>query len=92
MPTHRSIRERLERAKSPAAKRETAYDWALSWREDQTDIVRQLQRAIEADDYDGLCRATGQLKEVTAKRFVGLASVIEGLTAPSLPTSLTGGG
>lgn len=77
---HRSIKDRIRRAKSNEVRREVLTDWAANWRSDQEDIVRQFERAVSRRDYDALASLTGQLKAVTEKRFEGLASVIDALT------------
>lgn len=80
MPKHRSISQRLKSAKSPEAVRATVSDWARDWQRDQEDIVRQFEIAVRDMDYDDLCSATGQLKEVTRKRFEALQNVLRRLT------------
>lgn len=76
---HRSITQRLKRAKSPASKLAAASDWAANWQQEQTGLIRDLERAVADDDYDQLCIASGQLKAVTIKRFTALPKVIEAL-------------
>jgi hypothetical protein len=77
---HRSITQRLQRAKSPEARRAVVTDWAANWRNEQMGLIRDLERALKADDYDQLCIATGQLKAVSEKRLSGLACVVDALT------------
>lgn len=80
MAKRQSISERLRSAKSPEAVRATVSDWAQDWQRDQEDIVRQFEQAVSNMDYDDLCSATGQLKEVTRKRFEALQNVLRRLT------------
>lgn len=85
MTKHRSIGERLRKARSPEARRQLLTDWAANWRADQMDIVRQLEDAIRAADHDALCSATGQLKAVTEKRFEGLTNLLRKLSSEDTP-------
>lgn len=77
---HRSISQRLKRAKSPAAKLAAATDWAKNWHHEQAALIRDLERAVSNDDYDQLCIVTGQLKAVTGKRFEALPKVVVALS------------
>lgn len=77
---HKSIGGRLRSAKTRPRRREILTEWRHNWYDDQMDIVAQLERAIGRMDYDALCIATGQLRAVTEKRFLGLDSVIRRLT------------
>lgn len=79
MPKHRSIGERLSRAKSPEAREELLKDWVANWQADQMGIVRQFQHALQTMDYDALCIATGELKAVSQKRFPALERVLRTL-------------
>ena len=80
MIKHRSIGERLDRARSPEAIRETLRDWVANWHDDQKNIVAQFEYGTSHMDSDVLATATGQLKAVTQKRFEALAKIIERLT------------
>jgi len=77
---HRSITQRLRRAKSTESKQEAALDWAANWQAEQLGLVKSLEWALAHDDYDALCRVTGHIKAVTDKRFIALPKVIEALT------------
>lgn len=77
--TRRSISQRIVRAKSLEAKRNTVLDWAGNWKEDHDKTIRMLERAISTNDYDMLCRAAGQLKVVGQKHFSALPKVLEHL-------------
>lgn len=76
---HRSISQRLKRAKSVESKQEAAQDWAANWQREQAGLIRDLEQAISNDDYDQLCIVSGQLKAVTEKRFDALPKVITAL-------------
>ena len=79
MSKHRSISQRLSRAKSVEVKQEVALDWATNWQNEQSGLILQLGKAIANDDYDLQCRISGQLKAVTEKRFIALPKVIDAL-------------
>jgi len=83
MTQQRSINQRLNRAGSLTVKKEIALDWAISWRNEQSELMRKLGQAVKDDDFDALCIITGQLKAVTDKRFTALPNVIEHLTKPN---------
>ena len=70
---HRSINERLRRAKSTAAKRETALKWADNWRQEQRGLVDHLI-AADPGRRPELLR---ELSAVTDKRLGALPRVIE---------------
>lgn len=73
---HKSISQRLRSARKVETKKEIALDWAQNWQEDHDDLIRKLERAIRTDDYDLLCRVTGQLKTVGQKRFEALPKIL----------------
>ena len=77
---HRSISQRLKKAKSIEVRREILRDWSAAWQREQMELIGQLEQAIKHDDYDALCIATGQLKAVSQKKFEALPRVIETLT------------
>lgn len=79
MSQHRSIKQRLQKAKSIIAKKDTIDEWVLSWSSDQSYVIKILEAAIRAKDWDKVCIATGQIKSITEKRFEGLQSVIDHL-------------
>ena len=80
MKKNRSIRQRLERAKSKEAAINAATDWAKSWENEQKMLVSRLGKAVSDDDFDSQCMVAGELKKITEKRFSGLRSVIEKLS------------
>lgn len=73
---HLSIGQRLKKARRPETKRQVALNWVENWKDDHDQLIRSLERAIQTDDYDLLCRTTGQLKAVGEKRFAALPNVI----------------
>jgi hypothetical protein len=73
----RSITQRLKRAKSTEAKTEVALAWAAEWQREQFALIRLIEQGISRDDYDLLCRTTGQLKEMSRKRLPALCRVID---------------
>lgn len=77
---HRSINQRLNRAKSLDTKREILTDWTANWKGEQLILIKQLEHAISNDDYDQLCIVAGQLKAVTDKRFDALPKIFDKLT------------
>lgn len=72
---HRSINQRLKRAKSPEAKAEAIAEWLSGWRREQNQLITALERAVSQDDYDNTCIALGQLKAVLDKKMVALPGV-----------------
>ena len=79
MTKPRSLGQRLRRAGSAGVRREIITDWADTWLAEQQHIVQMLEQAIKTDDYGLYCRATGQLKTVTDKRFNGLLNAIKNM-------------
>lgn len=77
---HRSINQRLARAKSLDTKREILSDWSENWKAEQLTLVQRLEKAIGNDDFDELCIVVGQLKAVTDKRFLALPKIFSKLT------------
>ena len=80
MSKHRSIGERLRKAKTLAARVETATDWALNWQEDHDATLLNLEMAVSRRDWDAAARSTGQLKAMAEKRFPALHKVIDALS------------
>lgn len=80
MKKNRSIRHRLERAKSKEAAINAATEWVKSWENEQKMLVSRLGKAVSDDDFDAQCMVAGELKTITEKRFSGLRSVIEKLS------------
>lgn len=80
MGTHRSIGERLKRARSPEAKRAVASAWGSNWHDEQDAIVHDLALAINANDWEQAKFLHRQLKAVTDKRFGVLQSVLDAIS------------
>lgn len=72
---HRSINQRLKRAKSPAAKSEIISEWVSSWKHEQNQLIKSLEKAVSQDNYDNTCIALGQLKTVLDKKMSALPGV-----------------
>lgn len=79
MATHRSVNGRLRTAKSLATRREIALEWAALWRDHHENLIAQLEKSLGAGRIVEAGRLLGELKDESAKRFTGLASVIEKL-------------
>lgn len=77
---HTSVGQKLKKAKSLETKAAIASEWAESWQQEHAKLFRNLERALQIDDYDLLCRAVGQLKEANVKRLDVLPRVINQLT------------
>lgn len=77
---HRSVAQRLKRAKSSQVKQNIALDWATNWHKEQAELINRLGNAISTDNYDDLCIAAGQLKAVTDKRFAALPNILNSLS------------
>jgi hypothetical protein len=75
----RSIGERLSRTKNAETRLEIVLDWAESWRIDFDRTIRDLEAAVRDGDFDGQCRATGQIKTLVGKRLSALPRVINSL-------------
>lgn len=76
---HRSISQRLDRAKSFESKKSILLDWSDAWEDETRQLIRNLEQAINTMDYDKLCINTGQLKAVAEKHFTALPRIFERL-------------
>ena len=79
MSKHRSIGERIRRAKSLDSRREAALDWAANWRADHIDTLMQLERALGERNLAAAGQCLGQLKALDDKAMTALPRVIEAL-------------
>ena len=79
MGKHRSIGERMQRAKSLASRREAALDWAANWLADQDETISALEQAIRRGDLVAAGRYCGQIKTISDKSLVALPKVIDAL-------------
>lgn len=76
MTQHRSISQRLKRAKSPEAKRLTLMEWAQSWESEQMHVISKLGNAIKEGDFDQECILCGELKALSIKKFEALPKIL----------------
>ena len=76
MAQHRSVTQRLQRAKSSEAKRATLQEWANSWQSEQMQLIRELGKAIADNNYDQECIKLGELKAASIKKFDALPRVL----------------
>jgi lactate dehydrogenase-like 2-hydroxyacid dehydrogenase len=74
-----TISQRLQKAKRQSVKIEVAQDWAKNWQAEMFSLILDLEKAVSSDDYDAMCRATGQIKAVTIKRFDALPKVLNAI-------------
>lgn len=81
----RSISQRLQRAKSPEARRDTLTEWAEGWEREQRLIGEMAVKAFTRADDQSLSRHLSHLEAMTSKRFMGLKHVIEFLTEGNQP-------
>ncbi|MEY3787972.1 MAG: hypothetical protein RIQ94_372 [Pseudomonadota bacterium] len=79
MIQHRSISQRLKRAKSPEAKHLTLDEWAKSWELEQMQVIASLGVAIKDGDFDRECILCGELKALSIKKFEALPKVLNTL-------------
>jgi len=77
---HRSISQILDRSKSAESRRAITINWSKSWENETMELIRNLEQAVRAMDYDQLCINTRQLKAVTQKRFGALPNIFMHLT------------
>lgn len=76
---HRSIGERMTRAKTLDSRREAALDWAANWREDHEETLALIERALQTGRISAAGQALGQLKALNDKAMSALPRVIEAL-------------
>ena len=76
MTQHRSISQRLKRAKSTESKRLTLTEWAKSWESEQMHVISNLGNAIKDGDFDRECILCGELKALSIKKFEALPKVL----------------
>jgi len=76
MTQHRSINQRIMRAKSPEAKEQTLLAWADEWQTEQMQLLNRLGKAVEKGDYDSECIITGELKAMSIKKFAALPKLL----------------
>ena len=76
---HRSIGERMSRAKSADARLATAKEWSGQWCNEQTCLLRKLKAAIAENDREEQIFIIKQLEAVNEKRHAALPRVFERL-------------
>lgn len=76
---HRSINQRLKRAKSPESKAAALSDWAASWQNEQMMLIDKLGKANAKDDFDAMSILIGELRTMSAKKFEALPGVLSSL-------------
>ncbi|MGN7457473.1 hypothetical protein ACTHPH_21900 [Paenibacillus pasadenensis] len=79
MAKHLSVGQRIKKAGTLARQEEIALAWAEDWQAEYDRLIRSLEAAVRHNDYDQLCRMTGQLKAVGQKKFSALPGVIRAL-------------
>jgi hypothetical protein len=79
MTQHRSINQRLARAKSPEAKQYVLLTWADEWQKEQMQLLSKLGKAVEQGEYDTQCIMTGELKAMSLKKFAALPKLLTSL-------------
>lgn len=84
MAQHRSISQRLKKAKSQEAKSATVIEWAGAWQSEQSYLIDRIGKAIARDDFDDLSIALGELRAMSDKKFVALPKVLAALCPSSL--------
>lgn len=73
---HRSIGERLRRAKTPEALAATLAAWVDNWERDQIAVLEMIEEGVRTMDPDLLQPGAGQLRALTAKRMQALRNVL----------------
>ena len=79
---HRSISERLARAKSPEARASVLADWIADWEDAQWHLLEQIETALRDGNYNAGCIAAGAFKNQIEQRFDGLETVLRILQEP----------
>ncbi len=78
---HRSINQRLRKAKTAETKRAIVAEWLQEWHRDTHGIVSQLDGARRRGNWAEVDNAARQLATGTDKRFNAIAGVIQTLIA-----------
>ena len=78
--THKSVGERLRKAKSLEARREVGLEWAASWAEEHERALSAVERAVRMGDLANARLSVARLREHTDKRLAALPNVVEKLT------------
>jgi hypothetical protein len=72
----RSIKQRFERAKSPARQLEIAHDWADQWCKEQNAIIGCLVKSQEIRNWDAVRIYTLQMETVIKKINTSIHNVL----------------
>lgn len=75
---HRSIGDRMKRAKSLRQRKEIAEEWAIEWQRRQALLRQELEQALAGKRPAAFVSAA--LKEDGDKHFRGLLTLIDALT------------
>ena len=75
MSQHRSINQKLARAKSKEAKQQTLENWVKDWEKEQSILLDKLGKAIASDDFNNSCIFLGELKTVQ-KKITALPTIL----------------
>jgi len=73
----RTITKLLRKNYSIEKKRGLVLHWASAWEKEQNDLLKRLGIAVRDDDYDALCKCTGQLKKMSGKKFMALSNSLQ---------------
>jgi hypothetical protein len=73
---HRSIGERLDRAHSPEARRETLSAWIDNWEGDHRMTLDELRQAIQSGNPHGIASGIASMRAIADKRFGALRRIL----------------
>lgn len=74
---HRSIGERLKRAKSPEVKQKVLRDWVKNWEDDHRMTMDDLREAIQTGDPHGIASGIASMRAIADKRFLALRRILD---------------
>lgn len=77
MPKRLSISGKLHRAKTTEERVKLFKEWLNAWINEHNVLNRRLGMAIDKDDYDLMCKTSGELKGLGAKKFQALTTVVD---------------
>lgn len=85
MTRRKSISERLRRvsASKPELRAQILHEWADQWLSDHIALIDWLKNSIDHDDWVGIPRSLGQLRELTEMKHSALHNIIDELIYPS---------
>lgn len=73
----RSIKHRLERARSAETKREILHEWSDEWLGEYIDWVNELKNAIDDQDMTGIKISLAQLRKLTEDKHKALHNIFD---------------